>query len=85
MSFSRYELEDHQSTVLVNAQKVDETGLDRNLSANQREPAHQHVGVRYEHGFQHFFRFNPLGEAEFGSGAGAAVDLPDADVRVMRR
>ena len=74
------ELEDHQSTVLFDAQKVNKTGLDRNLSANQREPAHQHVGVRHQHGFQHLFRFNPLGEAEFGSGARTPVDLPDADV-----
>ena len=74
------ELEDHQSTVLVDAQKVNEAGLDRNLSANQREPAHQHVGVRHQHGFQHLFRFNPPGQSEFGSGLGSRVDLPDPDV-----
>ena len=39
------ELEDHQSAVLVDARKVNETGLDRNLAADQGEPAHQHVGV----------------------------------------
>ena len=73
------ELEDYQPTVLINAQKVNVSGRDRNLSANQRESAHQHVGVRHQNGFQHLFRLNPLGEAELGSGPGCPVDFPDPD------
>ena len=74
------ELEDHQTTVFINAKEVNVSGLDRNLSAHERESAHQDVGVCHENGFQHLFRLNPLSEVQLGSGPGCPVDFPDYDL-----
>lgn len=57
------------SSVFVDAHEVNDAGLNRELSPNQREPARQHVRVRHLHIFLHLFRFDPIGDGELASGA----------------